>query len=157
LFYRQQQKKPVKASTSYDASFDVSFAVDGKTNTRWSSIYNELEWIYVDLGSVTNITGVKIAWEAAYSVNYNIEISNDTKKWTILKTITGNSSLDNQITGLSGSGRYVRINCTKRATPYGHSIWELEVYGGATTKINPSRNPKINPKTNPKNNSNIKE
>jgi hypothetical protein len=35
----------------------------------------------------------------------------------------------NDNTGLSGTGRFVRINGTARTTQWGYSIWELEVYG----------------------------
>jgi beta-glucosidase len=30
---------------------------------------------------------------------------------------------------VSGSGRYVRMYGTARATGYGYSIWEFQVYG----------------------------
>ncbi len=49
--------------------------------------------------------------------------------WAPLKTVTGNTVLVNDHTGLSGSGRYVRVYGTQRGTPYGYSIYELEVYG----------------------------
>jgi len=31
--------------------------------------------------------------------------------------------------GLSGSGRYVRMNGTARGTAYGYSLFEMQVYG----------------------------
>ena len=46
-----------------------------------------------------------------------------------MKTVTGNTALVNDHTGLSGTGRYVRIYGTARGTQWGYSIWELEVYG----------------------------
>ncbi len=49
--------------------------------------------------------------------------------WSPLKSVTGNTTLVNDHTGLSGAGRYVRINCTARGTEWGYSIYELEVYG----------------------------
>jgi len=30
---------------------------------------------------------------------------------------------------VSGSGRYVRLYGTARATQYGYSLWEFQVYG----------------------------
>ena len=33
------------------------------------------------------------------------------------------------MTGLSGTGRYVRMYGTQRGTQYGYSLWEFEVYG----------------------------
>ena len=30
---------------------------------------------------------------------------------------------------LTGTGRYVRVNGTQRATQWGYSLWDLNVYG----------------------------
>ena len=30
---------------------------------------------------------------------------------------------------MAGTGRYLRVNGTQRATQWGYSLWELEVYG----------------------------
>jgi hypothetical protein len=94
--------------------------------------------IYVDLLQVYNINEVKITWEAAYGKDYKIQVSNDAVTWNDVKTITGNTSLLNDWTGLSATGRYVKILGTARATGYGYSIYELEVYGTAATKLSAS-------------------
>ena len=48
----------VYASSSVGNS-DRVYAVDGSTGTRWESAWNDnTEWIYVDLGKVTDVTGV---------------------------------------------------------------------------------------------------
>ena len=46
---------------------------------------------------------------------------------TFQSTTTGNGGIDD-LTGLSGSGRYVRVYGTVRATQYGYSLWDFEVY-----------------------------
>jgi len=46
---------------------------------------------------------------------------------TIFSTTIGDGGIDD-LTGLVGSGRYVRLNGTVRATQYGYSLWEFEVY-----------------------------
>ncbi len=38
--------------------------------------------------------------------------------------------------GLSGTGRYVRMYGTVRATTYGYSLWEFEIYGTVPAPIN---------------------
>ena len=40
----------------------------------------------------------------------------------------GDGGLDD-LSGLSATGRFVRIYGTKRATGYGYSLWEVELYG----------------------------
>lgn len=123
--------KPAYASSLENAGpgMDASKAVDGNQGSRWSSAFYDPNYIFVDLGAVYNISRVKIYWENAYGKNYQVQVSNDTTSWTSVKTITGNSTLVNDHTGLTATGRYVRIYGTVRNTGYGYSINELEVYG----------------------------
>ncbi|MFD1630402.1 discoidin domain-containing protein [Pseudopedobacter beijingensis] len=109
----------------------ASAAVDGNPGSRWESIHNvDPQWIYVDLGATYNISQVKILWEGAMAEDYVIEVSNDTETWgTPIVTATGNNTPENDWTGLTAAGRYVRVYGTKRLLPYGYSIYELEVYG----------------------------
>src|SRR5258706_1080093 len=107
-------------------------AVDGATNTRWESVHGvDPQWIQIDLGATQSICHVKLTWEPAYATAYQIQVSDDATAWTsIYSTTTGNGATDD-LTGLSGSGRYVRMYGTTRATTYGYSLWEFEVYAGA--------------------------
>jgi hypothetical protein len=110
-------------------------AVDGNAGTRWSSAAADPQWIYVDLGANHNVNRVKITWETALGKDYQVQIATSTTgTWTTLKTITGNTTLINDHTGLSGSGRFVRIYGTARGTGWGYSIWELEVYGTSAAR-----------------------
>lgn len=121
--------KPVTASSTENAGLPASGAVDGNTATRWSSVHSDPQWIYVDLGATYSVNRVKITWETALGRDYLVQIGSSTSSWTTLRTVTGNTSLVNDHTGLSGSGRYVRIYGTARGTQWGYSIFELEVYG----------------------------
>jgi len=72
---------------------------------------------------------VKLTWDPAYAIDYQILISNNGNSWTTLRSITGNTSLINDNTGLNGTGRYIRINGTTKALPaWGFSLYEMEVY-----------------------------
>jgi hypothetical protein len=130
--------KTTKALTSEGAAFAANFATDGSLSTRWSSEFQDPQWIYVDLGATYTINRVKITWEAAYGKNYNIETSPDESAWSLLKPVTGNTALVNDHTGLSASTRYLRIYGTARGTGYGYSIFELEVYGSSSGRENVS-------------------
>lgn len=125
--------KPATVSSTESSSYPGSNAVDGNTATRWSSAFSDPQWIYIDLGSTYNISRVKISWEAAYGKDYTIQTSANTTSWTTIKTVTGNTTLINDLTGLSGSGRYIRIYGTARGTVYGYSIYELEIFGTASS------------------------
>jgi len=125
-------KKPVRASSIENGGTPAVNAVDGDGGTRWSSAATDAQWLRVDLGATYAVNRVKLTWENAYGKDYAVEISADTVNWTTLKTVTGNSTLTNDLTGLSGTGRYVRLRGIARGTGYGYSLWELEVYGAAS-------------------------
>ncbi len=60
---------------------------------------------------------------------HKIATSPNNSTWTTVKTVTGENGGVDDHTGLSATGRYVRITGTTRATAWGCSLWEFEVYG----------------------------
>jgi hypothetical protein len=122
--------QPTTASSLESASYPASNATDGNTGTRWSSAFSDPQWLQVDLGSTQSICQVSLAWEAAYATAFQIQVSNDASTWTsIYSTTTGTGGT--QTLTVSGSGRYVRMYGTARATQYGYSLWEFDVYTGS--------------------------
>ncbi|HEX9016730.1 MAG TPA: discoidin domain-containing protein, partial [Chloroflexota bacterium] len=124
---------PATASSLESSSYPAGNAVDGNTSTRWSSQFSDPQWIYVDLGSSYNISSVTLMWEAAYARAYQIQVSNDATNWTTIYSTSSGAGGTENLTGLSGTGRYVRMYGTQRATVYGYSLWEFQVYGSAST------------------------
>jgi hypothetical protein len=124
------QRKPVLTSSVESSSLGGSLAVDGSTTTRWASAEGvDPQWIRVDLGQAATIHRVKLSWEAAYGKNYRIEVSDDGTTFTTAKDVADGNGGTDDLTGLQAHGRYVRLVGTKRATSYGYSLWELQVYG----------------------------
>ena len=122
------QGQPATASSVENASFPPSAAVDGNTGTRWSSAFSDPQWLQVDLGATRAISQVVLNWEAAYARAFQIQTSNDGASWTtIYSTTTGTGGVQNL--AVNGSGRYIRMYGTQRATPYGYSLWEFQVFG----------------------------
>ncbi len=122
--------RPVTVSSTETSDFPGSAATDGDNGSRWSSSYVDPSWIRVDLGSVAAISRVVLRWETAYGRAYQIQTSTDGSTWTsIYSTTTGDGGVDD-LTGLRGTGRYIRMYGTARGTGYGYSLWEFEVYGG---------------------------
>jgi hypothetical protein len=115
-----------------------NYAVDGNTtSTRWATAWSDPQWIYVDLGAAYNVTEVQLYWEAAYATSFQIQVSSDALNWTnVYSTTTGLGGIQD-LTGLSGTGRYVRMYGTKRATTYGYSLWEFQVYGTSVSANQP--------------------
>ena len=106
-----------------------ALAVDGNSGTRWSSAWSDNQWIRVDLGQKFSIQRVVLKWETAYGKVYKIEVSDDTLTWTQIYFSTNSPGGTEILTNLSGAGRYIRMNGMARATQWGFSLWEFEVYG----------------------------
>jgi beta-glucosidase len=121
------QNQSVSASSLESSAYPASAAVDGDPTTRWSSASGDPQWITVDLGSVQDITRVRLIWEVASAESYSVQLSTNNSVWTGVYTTTNGPGGINDLAAL-GSGRYVRVYCAQRNTSYGDSLWEFEVY-----------------------------
>ncbi|MEU7901568.1 discoidin domain-containing protein [Actinoplanes sp. NPDC049118] len=122
------QGRPATASSTENGTFPASAAVDGNTASRWSSAFSDPQWIQIDLGAAHAISQVVLTWEAAYASGYQVQTSADGSAWTtVYSTAAGMGGT--QTLAVSGTGRYVRMNGTARATPWGYSLWEFQVFG----------------------------
>ncbi|WP_326820699.1 discoidin domain-containing protein [Streptosporangium sp. NBC_01756] len=122
------QGKTATASSSENGGTGPANAVDGNTGTRWSSASTDSQWLQVDLGASAGISRVVLTWEAAYGSAYKIQASENGITWTDLKTVTGGDG-GADTWDVTGNGRYVRMLGTTRATGYGYSLWEFQVFG----------------------------
>jgi hypothetical protein len=125
--------RPATASSVENSSYAAPNVVDGSTSTRWSSQFSDPQWIRVDLGATATISRVKLSWETAYGRAYRIETSDNGSAWRQIYTTGSSDGGVDDLAGLSGTGRYVRVYGTQRATQWGYSLWELEVYGSGST------------------------
>jgi len=122
----------VIASSSAPVAFascsSWSAAVDGDPTTRWASSWADSQTFAIDLGSSRTVGRAILRWEAAYAKAYRIEVSRDNSTWrTVFTATAANGAVDNA--GFTATtARYVRFVGVQRATSYGYSLWELEVY-----------------------------
>jgi len=128
-----------------------NFATDQNFASRWgSALQIDPSWIYMDFGASAFVGEVDVIWQAACGASYDIDISSDTKTWTTLKTVVGNTvGAQNppdgwaapealHYAGLKGRGRYVRFYGTARCLPmYGYSIWEMRALGDTDSNCTP--------------------
>ena len=129
-------QQPASASST---SFGTpGAAVDADpVNTRWSSAWTNVanpdaEWFAVDLGRIVSVKEVLIKWENAYGKEYLIQVSTDNQNWTTIYHRTNGTGGTEDLTGLSGVGRYVKMQGVKRALGYGYSMWDFQVFGRVT-------------------------
>ncbi|MFJ4702912.1 discoidin domain-containing protein [Streptomyces sp. NPDC088768] len=122
------QNKNVTSSSVENVGTPASNAVDGDNGTRWSSAASDPQWITVDLGATRAVSQVVLRWETAYAKAYRVEFSTDNQNWTS-KYSTTTSNGGNETLNVSGNARYVRVYGTQRATQWGYSLWEFQVFG----------------------------
>jgi beta-glucosidase len=109
--------------------FFASNAIDGKTNTRWSSIFEEPQWLMIDLGGEFNIDKLIITWESAFASSYKIDVSADRASWKeVFSTEAGRGGTETVTFPLTYA-RYIKMYMAKKNGDWGFSIWEISVYG----------------------------
>ncbi|MFI9796770.1 discoidin domain-containing protein [Streptomyces sp. NPDC052302] len=130
------------ASTVDEDAHKPGNVTDGDPKTRWSSAFEDDQWVAVDLGAEASFDRVVVTWEQAYAKTYDVQVSDDGDTWRDA------ASVDNTATPLpfraSGSAalqsvefeprtaRHVRVLCHSRATSWGASMWSLSVIDSAS-------------------------
>lgn len=103
------------------------YAVDGDPDTRWSSAHDDDEWLQVELAEPTRIGKVRLRWEDAYGEDYDLQVSDDGVTWrTATQVRDGDGGVDT--VHLDATGRYFRMLGVDRATRWGYSLYEFELY-----------------------------
>ncbi|MPQ45252.1 discoidin domain-containing protein, partial [Clostridium tarantellae] len=127
-------KQAVSSSNETDY-FTANLVTDGNNesaSSRWSSgafINDEHQWIYIDLGEITEFDTVKLYWEVANATIYRIEVSNDATNWTsVYRTTEGMGGVETITLTSIQSARYVRVYCEKNNTVISVSLYEIEIY-----------------------------
>ena len=120
--------KTATASSIENATFPASSAVDASATTRWASVFGDPQWLAVDLGGSYQLNQVVLVWEAAFAQSYKIQASQDNTTWTDAYTTTSGAG-GTETLSIATTARYVRMYGTQRATAYGYSLFDFQVYG----------------------------
>ncbi|MEU4981056.1 discoidin domain-containing protein [Streptomyces sp. NPDC021969] len=122
--------------------------------TRWSSDWNADRWVSVDLGATSTVDTVDLYWEAAYAVDYELQVSDDNRTWRTVYRPSADEvaarradvKSPGEATGRHdtvrlpqpATGRYVRMlgkerrsfyNPAPATAQFGYSLYEFEVWG----------------------------
>jgi hypothetical protein len=131
----EQGRIAASASSTENSGTPASYAIDGNLATRWSSVFSDPQWLTIDLGTVKSVDRLLLDWESASSSNYEIQVSADASgPWQSLRQVQSSASVNHRVDdvrGLAGSGRYVRIYSRNRTSQWGNSLWETRVFGCA--------------------------
>jgi polyhydroxybutyrate depolymerase len=125
------------SSSNQSGSFKSPKAIDRNFETRWSSRYQDPQWIRVDLGGVHAIDAVTLYWAAsAYGKAYQVQVSTDTLTWEdAYSTSAGDGGVD-AVSFDPIRARYVRMLGTQRVDPNaGYSLYEFLVHADETDPV----------------------
>jgi signal transduction histidine kinase/ligand-binding sensor domain-containing protein len=128
-FYNLALGKPVRTSSiEVGLLLLPDFAGDGDLLTRWCSEFSDPQWIEVDLGKPQWIESIVLHWETSSAKAYQILLSDDQQNWrTVFATQNGQGG--KETLRIQARGRYVKVWGQERNSPYGYSLWEMEVLG----------------------------
>ena len=140
---------PLKIESAVASTGNAALAIDGNQGTRWESEQKDNQWIYFDLGKKSDFSSLQMVWEGAYMEHYNVyvadeltaamssaltdeDVTNDfSAGWTqsaeVNQVLTGFPNTFDLTEMTVKSGRYIALQCLKRGTPYGCSLWEFRV------------------------------
>ena len=127
----------VKSSTA-QTNFSATNAIDGDPATAWKSKNESSPWIYIDFEKLMDFKRVVLNWGRNYGIAYRLQAVSEAGALTTIFTQSAGIGGVEDITNLSGSGRYLRLQCTKKfIIDSGYVINEFEVYGQKkTTALN---------------------
>lgn len=124
--------KTVSTSSIEASAYLGQNAVDGNGTTVWSSSYSDQQYITVDLGTVQTISSVVLQWRWDYASQFQIQTSTDNVNWNTVYSNYNGLGGKNIINFASTNARYVKMYAFKRATSYGYSLYEFEIYNKNT-------------------------
>jgi hypothetical protein len=102
--------------------------LDDKPETRWSSEFQDNQWVMLSLNKISTPSKLVINWEAACAQSYKVLVSTDKVKWEeIFATDDGPGGLDEIDLG-KRKAKYIKIDLLKRATEWGFSILDVQVF-----------------------------
>ncbi|MEU0562359.1 family 20 glycosylhydrolase [Dactylosporangium sp. NPDC006015] len=112
------------------ADFAAAYANDGNPNTRWSSKYQDDNWVQVTLAAPAAVDHVVLRWPNACARDFALQTSADGVTWTtVVRMQRGTCPRTDVIEVHSAQAvRHVRMQGYQRWAGYGYSISDFEVW-----------------------------
>jgi len=124
----------VEVSSSYNNTNTGDKLIDGNQSTRWESLYSDPQHFTIKLDRTYSLNGIKLFWEGAASKKYVIETSTDNRNWTnVFEQSVGKGGVESIKFDKVTNANYIRLSSTERTTPYGVSLFEVELYGSVAS------------------------
>lgn len=144
-------KAYVTCSSVEEPQYMQYYANDGIDTTRWSSQYNDDEFICFDMLQEEKIRRIVLNWEwnaaeskGAYAQAYRIDVSKDGIKWDSVYIVKQGQIKQSNIVLRKDSEnpiscRFIKIQFIERATSWGYSLSEVQAYENDNHEQNGTR------------------
>ena len=130
--------RKVTSSSIENSNYYPVYAVDGNSTTRWSTEYEDDEWITVELEQSKTFSRIEMSWEAAYGHIFNILYSEDGNSWNTAYTeLYGNGAYDLFVFEQPITAKYISMEGIERGTDWGYSLWSFSIYESMGTNTLP--------------------
>lgn len=114
------------SASSVESGNTADAALDGDMQTRWSSEFSDTEWWQVDFITPKDIRKITIHWEAAYSKEYDVLVSDDGKVWKKVHAVKEGRGGQEEINIKPVKTRFLKLDLKQRATEWGNSFFEIQ-------------------------------
>jgi len=120
------------ASSFQEPKLAPELAFDGKPDTRWASNFRDDEWIEGYFDRPVGIRKIEITWETARAADFVVYLADKRTNWVEMGRRTDAvGSIDTLNFAAPAVTTGIRIECKRRATSWGNSIFEVSVEGTA--------------------------
>ncbi len=114
--------------TSSDRKGKPSFIFDSDPGTEWKSGESDKQSITINFNYMREYGGLIIHWDSLnYAVDYNVEASDNLKKWKRLYTAKNESRNLSFVPLGDNESKYLRINFFKSSSGKGYGIKEINI------------------------------
>ena len=107
-------------------------ATDGSSETFWQSQPEDQPWIYVDLGGIRKVSGVRLDWGDLAPTGCSIQVSAEAgppSRWTSVAHLAGSGTRTSGGNFPPVDARFVRMISDLGGAPFGCQVVEFAVFG----------------------------
>ena len=123
----------------FDGAAQIDMLASKFFDSAWMSADAAEQWVYIDLGSVSEFDCVKLHW-VNRAKQAKIQTSDDAKQWRDVTTLPQSDQLVDQI-NCKGKGRYVRLMMQEPENGRNYILSEFEVFGRGGLVPTPKEQP----------------
>lgn len=119
------------AASTYEAPEAApELAFDNNPSSRWSSVFSDRQWLEGYFDRPVGIRTIRIDWEKARAADFSIQLLTRQTNWVEVSRQSSSASLSDTVSfpkPITALG--LRVQCHRRATEWGNSIYEISMTG----------------------------